>query len=186
MSTTYKDAPAVREIATQLIHEHHPHLTNASIRYVFRSEAQSKGGKLVLGTARKITGLNAYLFALALGTDPEDFFVIEIARDTWEVLNLKQQHALVDHELHHCALDDEGKLLIVPHDIEEFCAIVRKHGLWEPTLELFAAQINEAVARAQEIALTDHSLLHRSSNGGGMSYAAQSSQPAHNGGRHDH
>lgn len=145
MAATYRPAPAVERIAKDLIARHHTDLHGVPIRYVFRSEAAKKAGKVVFGTARKISGLNAYLAADDVdeaGYGAEDFFVIEIAEDVWSVLDSDQRVALVDHELCHCSLEvtDDGtvKLGIRPHDLEEFRAVVERHGLWEPEVELFA------------------------------------------------
>lgn len=140
MTTTYEYAPGVEHIAQRLIPKHHPELIESGVHiaYVWRDKAASKGGKAVFGKARKVTGLNAYLARPDFGG--EDFFVIEIAEDTWQILDKAQQEALVDHELSHCAAiwdeeKDQWKYMIRPHDCEEFVAIVRRHGLWKPDVE---------------------------------------------------
>jgi hypothetical protein len=43
----------------------------------------------------------------------------------------------VDHELTHCDVDEEGKLSLRPHDLEEFNVIVRRYGLWRAEVQLF-------------------------------------------------
>jgi hypothetical protein len=144
--TTYTTAPEVERIADRLIEEHHKHLVGIPIRYVFRDKAASSRGKLVLGKARKSTGLNATLVHLVRHDEPPDrvdFFVIEIALDTWRALTDAQKTALVDHELSHCltevpdGLDDDVTLVLAGHDMEEFAAVVRRHGLWRSDLETF-------------------------------------------------
>lgn len=145
---TFEDAPAVRAIAQELIPKYHGHLQNVRIDYIFRSKHASSGGKLVMGRARKITGLNAFLAKrdtlVTVVADKlelpqfEDFFVIEIAHDVWIGLKDAQKEALVDHELSHCYVDlDEGKLVVLPHDLEEFAHIVKRHGLWQHDVEHF-------------------------------------------------
>lgn len=126
--------------------KHHSDLWDTRIEWVFRSEASKSGGKTILGTAKKISGLAALLATPeATGDEDLDFFVITIAEDIWEYLSPKQRIALVDHELCHCKIEevnDEGdlKLLTVAHDIEEFSEIVVRHGLWRPDLRQFFAK----------------------------------------------
>jgi hypothetical protein len=92
----------------------------------------------VLGKARKIGGLNAWL---SEKTD-EPYFVIEVAYDLWLGMTTAQKRALVDHELSHCRIKyskttGEPSLYIAPHDLEEFNAIVERHGLWRDDVQKF-------------------------------------------------
>jgi hypothetical protein len=98
--------------------------------------------------ARKISGLNAHLVGLVrrddLGDDPADFFVVEVPHEPWQVLTEAQRLALVDHELAHFYVsipegpDEARKLVMLGHDLEEFTAVVERHGLWRPDLREFA------------------------------------------------
>jgi hypothetical protein len=51
----------------------------------------------------------------------------------------EHQEALLDHELQHCSAgtDDAGNKVwyIQGHDVEDFHAIIRRHGLWSPALK---------------------------------------------------
>lgn len=147
MSTTFRPAPAVERIAADLIAKHHPTLDDVRIEYVFLSDTPRSKGKDVWGRARKISGLNAYLAQEDQPTEAAsgdvDFFVIEIAEPVWVILDSGQRVALVDHELCHCTTvhdEDTGDLTlkIVAHDLEEFRAVVDRHGLWQPALAHFA------------------------------------------------
>jgi hypothetical protein len=139
-------ADDVKAIAETLIEDFHPHIANLTVLYVFRSEHSETNGKVVLGTAKKVTGLNAYL-AFRQWIDKADrgeplehdapsvassFYVVEIAADTWSALTGPQRIALVDHELSHISADG-----IVSHDVEEFRGVIERHGLWRPALEEF-------------------------------------------------
>lgn len=159
MATTYWHAPEVEEIAQKLIAEHHSHLAGVEIKCVFREPIAKSKGKLQLGKARKISGLNAHLVGLARpydrGDDPPDFFVIEIASMTWHSLTEAQRLALVDHELCHFDVewnenDDTEKLIIRGHDLEEFTEIVARHGLWQPDLENFAKAASKQLSLLDE------------------------------------
>jgi len=153
MTTSYWRAREVEDIVEKLVPEHHDHLDrqDVTIRCVFRDTAAKSRGKIVLGKARKIAGLNAHLVGLVrrddLGDDPADFFVIEVPHMPWQALTPAQRTALVDHELCHfyVAIPDDPKedrkLVLVGHDLEEFSAIVERHGLWRPDLVEFAKVI---------------------------------------------
>jgi predicted metallopeptidase len=152
MPTEWWTAPEVEEIAEKLIAEHHPHLADVKIRYVFRDEAAKSRGRTVLGKARKISGLNAHLVGLVgrNHVDGEvDFFVIEVASDTWRQLDDKQRVALVDHELCHLNIEEpedatkDRKLVLRGHDLEEFTEIVQRHGLWKPDVDEFARAVGQ-------------------------------------------
>lgn len=144
MSTTFTSAAEVKEVAEKLIPLYHPHLQDARIDYVFTDSVSKKGGKEVWGTMRKITSLTAYLG----GTKNEQkngatgpFFVMTISKPVWDELDTFKKEALVDHELCHSGLelDEEGnpKLTIIPHDLEEFKAIVERYGLWRDDVKEF-------------------------------------------------
>lgn len=148
MSVTYSAAPQVANIASKLIDKDHPHLIGIHVEYVFRSEHAERHGHVVLGKARKVSGLNAFLVgryraevAELDGSIDEPFFVIEIAGDLWRVMDAKEREALVDHELSHCRTklnkDLELQLFVAPHDVEEFSSVLARHGLWRPNLRSF-------------------------------------------------
>jgi predicted metallopeptidase len=162
--TDYSPAPEVQEIAQKLIttvDEHHM-LGVVNIVYVWREKAQKSKGRTTLATARLVTGLNAYLANFAAGETLEalndSFFVIEVAADTWEQLRPEQRIALVDHELCHCKVahdeNDQLQLGTRGHDVEEFAAIIDRHGLWKPDVAQFASRIAEQLALAVEEAGT--------------------------------
>lgn len=144
MGTKFYPAPEVKEIAERIIPLHHPYLVDARVDYVFTDKVPKQGGKEVWGTMRKVTSLTAYLGADSNSQahgEAAPFFVMVISRPVWDELDAKKREALVDHELCHafCELDEEGapKLSIVPHDLEEFQAIVKRHGLWRQDVERF-------------------------------------------------
>lgn len=153
----YREAPEIREIANDLIPRYHEHLELRAdeIRYVFvdKASASAKGCQ-VFGRARKISGLNCYLSHSSPGdlndfgdaSIPDDMFLVEIAADAWRDLDSSQRVALVDHELCHLWLEyseftGEPKRSILPHDVEEFGAVVARHGLWTPNLTSFQEQL---------------------------------------------
>ena len=138
--TIYTTASPAETIGTQLIRRHHPRLDETEVRFVFRDEHQTSKGKAVLARTRLISGLNAWLAGGMPddGDEPERFFLIEIAADLWAELDADGREALIDHELCHCGieqLDSGPRLYVTAHDLEEFVAIVARHGTWRPEVE---------------------------------------------------
>lgn len=161
----YKRADEVAEIGAEIMEAHHPHLLGVRVAFVFMDKTPKSKGKEVLGRAKKISGLPAFL---SLGPDtlpdfyadqPFDFFVIEISEEVWERLTAKGQRALVDHELSHLEIeeDDEGgvNLAVVGHDVTEFEAVLRRHGLWNDSVKDFvevgAEQLSFSEARPEAV-----------------------------------
>lgn len=143
----YRVSEEVERVAQELIEEHHPHLLGVRIEYVFLSKTPKSKGKDVWGRAKKISGLPAFLaddpkrLPESYEDQPPDFFVIEISEEVWRRLKPKGKRALVDHELSHCEIveDEEGRvsLAIVGHDVTEFEAVLRRHGLWNESVKEF-------------------------------------------------
>lgn len=144
---TYASAPDVAHIAGDLIATvpDHADLAGVDIVYVWRDKAAKSKGRTVLGKARKVSGLNA-LLARDLDDDAP-LFVIEIAQDEWIDLTTKQRYALVDHELSHLRVkigdDGERDLSVRGHDVEEFRAVIDRHGFWKADVADFAVSVSE-------------------------------------------
>lgn len=136
-STIFADAPDVERIAKRYIAAHHKHLSGARIRYQFRlADGWKSGGKDVAGKAAKLSAQQQFMSG--------DFdAVITIDANRWEELSPEQREALVDHELCHYvqAEDRDGIPVMQPngrpvlkiraHDVEEFVAVIQRHGLWD-------------------------------------------------------
>lgn len=164
-AVVFSDAPEVSEIARRLCEEHHPHVLRHRLECIFRSRHQKKLRSQVWATARVVRGREAFLatspdrraeIADELGEDwPLDFFLIEVALDIWETLNDREKVALIDHELCHLTETDEDPPLPSSrgHDLEEFAAVVDRHGLWEPSLREFATSVDLAIQREVDDAI---------------------------------
>lgn len=155
-----RPAPEVAKIVAELIEDVDVHwpLDSCRIECLFMKDAPVKGGRLVLGRARRVGGLTAYLadrlfHAQELYRPPVPFFVIEIAEPQWREMTDDQRRALVDHELCHCVVDDDTadgvpKLSTRGHDLEEFFGIVARHGLWSADITMMAGQVSKQLALA--------------------------------------
>lgn len=150
MPARYYKAPEVEAVARPIIAAHHRHLLHVRIEYLFVEKTPTRKGKEVWGSTRKVSSLAAFL-ADAEG-EGEPFFCIVIAAPVWKVLSAEKRAALVDHELMHCWLEEKDNglvsLVLLPHDLEEFCQIVVRHGLWRDDLGLFAEVASQALQRS--------------------------------------
>src|SRR5690554_4103291 len=97
----YREAVEVADIARDLIRNYHGGLADAKIIYLFRDKAPKSKGKVTLGAAKKASGIEDVLS----GAD----FIIWIAEDEWLRMDMRKRRALVDHELSHCGMDENGK-----------------------------------------------------------------------------
>jgi predicted metallopeptidase len=139
--TTYTWAHEVEEIAKDLIATKHERLAAATIAYVFRSPPAKSHGRLVLGKARKVSGLAAWLAEISPTGSP--FFVLEVAIEPWDQASTRRRYALVDHEL--CHMVDEGEgLAIRGHDVEEFIEVIERHGIWRRDLDVLNLALQAA------------------------------------------
>jgi hypothetical protein len=139
MATEYMQAGEAAELARGIIDRHHSHLATARVEFVFNKKTDKEGqpqfleskGKRLLGRAKVVSGLGAYLAREDEDDGDEQFFVIELCWWSWQHMDEGQRLALLDHELCHCEVDlDTAKLKTITHDVEEFSAVVERHGLW--------------------------------------------------------
>jgi hypothetical protein len=141
MPKVYGTAEGVETIAAELIPNFHPELATARFKYVFVDKASQKSGKPVLGKVRRITGLLDFLI--------ETDFVMEVALDTWNPLHDSQRKALVDHLLESCTGEEDTnnggamKWSVREPDVQEFAAILRRHGAWNEELAAFTVIAKE-------------------------------------------
>ena len=138
MAKEFTSAPEVEEIAERLIEILKPELEGFTIRYIFNSENPKKDGRDVIGLARKVVGLNAYLAG-----EPEGFFVLETGTPAYEELEISQKIAYVHHELCHFGVDETGNLTLYPHDIEEFNEVAATHGAYFDSLQIFSDAVEK-------------------------------------------
>lgn len=144
-------AHAARAIADRLIPEHHLHLAEAEILYIFTDQKRKKCDRVKVGSAAKMNALQRFLASGLDGVDQGPNFLILIDSVWWDVAPPSERAALIDHELCHCAMfvnnshppqwrrilpheirDDfaDWRWGLRGHDIEEFAAVLKRHGFW--------------------------------------------------------
>jgi len=149
---TLSVAHEVRAIAQELIREHHTHLLDANLLYMFTDQKRKRCDRVRLGSAAKMNAMQRFLASGMDSVEDGPDFVILIDSNEWSGLGNAARHALVDHELSHCALfvnntDPPTWRRIEPgensedfidqrwgmrgHDIEEFASVLARHGFWK-------------------------------------------------------
>lgn len=142
----YEVTPEVTELAEEIINLYHTDLLDAKVGFLFRSEAQTSNGRVILGQASKVPPKFKPLIDLD--------FIIWIAGDVWPNLSSIGRRALIDHELCHCRYDDtEEKATIRAHDFEEFQEIIDRYGLWTSELRRAAPAFEKALQMRLEMPL---------------------------------
>ena len=128
---SYKTAEDVKDIAEAVIEDHHANLKTAKISYLYTSKAPMKDGKAVVGNTAKVPDKQRAAFGRNLD------FVITISEQHWQELTGEQRLAAIDHELNHCYMS-EGKAVLRGHDLQEFAAVVKRHGYYPEGIEEMA------------------------------------------------
>lgn len=146
------EANEAREIAAELIPEYHRHLYGHEVLFLFTDKTQKSRGKLIGAKVSKLNDTQRYLSS-GTGASVEEGaeYMILISKEIWDSLLTSQRRALIDHELCHIvekppkedAEEDEPTLTIIGHDIEEFDAIVQRHGLWHDAHKSFGRVVAE-------------------------------------------
>ena len=102
------------------------YIKNSDCRYTVTQSDRAKtvSGAQILGECETVPSKYAFLI-------PYDF-IITIYEKNIEELDQEQLEILIKHELLHIGIEyksDKEKYYIAPHDIEDFYAIINKHGL---------------------------------------------------------
>jgi len=161
METIITEALEPKQIAEKLIPKHHNDLERAKILFLFTSQKMRHHDRVRLGSAKKTSALLRYLSSGQSKTvDKGADFILLFPEPEWKNLNDKQREALVDHELEHCYEKTHTTkkgvrraYALRGHDLEDFTAILSRHGLWTHD----HVRMAQAMAEAKQIELPFHS-----------------------------
>lgn len=156
--TSYEHLTEVEEIARELIQGFHKDLVEANIAYLMRdSKTWTVKRKTCWGSAKKLSSETKFL------TDDGDTegydFIITINASVWKGITQDMKKALVDHELCHCARGDDNKAgeptwYIDGHTVEDFAAVIRRHGLWSEEIKMIVRAMEDSKVK-QEVLIFD-------------------------------
>lgn len=139
----FVEAAGLDQMVRTLISEHHQHLAQAKIKILFRMGSWTSKCKEVFAKTYKASERDRTLH----GYD----FVIIVNKDVWAILTMEQRWALLDHELCHCGINvNTGAYTIVEHDVQEFAAVIRRHGLWCQDVKAFGKVVQERLEFSEE------------------------------------
>jgi hypothetical protein len=166
-----RPALAAQEVGVRLIREHHIHLEEARILWLFTTAKRKKCDRVRLASAKKLSAMERYLSSGNESVETGYDFIGLIGVREWEGLTDQQRVALVDHELCHMAVflkdgelnrwrrfdpnydvlsdEIEWRYGVRGHDLEEFTEVIERHGLWSADRQEFA----EAATRARQLRL---------------------------------
>ena len=134
----YTLSPDVANVAGRVIaaEPRFDHIPDYRMGYFLQvgKKPEGKGGLHVLAKAVK---------APTLWRDAGEYDAVVWANQmAWEHLTERQRDALITHELCHIGQrNEQGNLVMLEHDIEEFAWVVRTYGQWHSGLEFFAEQL---------------------------------------------
>lgn len=123
----YRRSIRYEKIADRIIAKKMPELANIRIGFLTSEEEKKQNKKIICGQCHKVNDLYKPFC-------PYDFLIVIYEMN---ILNFdaKQRRILIEHELRHVGIDDEGnetKFYVVPHDREEFDSIIDEFGLkWD-------------------------------------------------------
>lgn len=135
MTATLSEARPAEKIGQDLVAEHHRHLLNVRVRYLF-TDAKPPKKLTCKGFANPTILTPLHRFLSSGGGDQEegDHVAVVVNRELWGALDDEQRRAVIDHALAHIWLDtgDDGddKLVRLEHDLAEFAEVIRRHGLY--------------------------------------------------------
>jgi hypothetical protein len=130
-------AEDVHKVAARVIDKWHDGLAEAKIVYLFKNldsmEKWTSKGKMVMAKTYKAPEQWRFLAEC-------DILVI-VNKKAWDFMQPKQREALIDHELCHIVKDwdkdGNPKYILITHDVEEFAAVIQRHGLWTGDIKTF-------------------------------------------------
>lgn len=148
--TVIRPAFAAQEVAQQYIGTYHEHLLDAKIQWLFTTAKSTRGGQVVLGTARRSNALQRFHSSGNESVQSGFDFVVQIEEKRWQTMLLTQKHALIDHllcrmEAHEVVNQRTGNVTVswrvVAPEIEEFVEVLERHGVWLPEQQKMAAVV---------------------------------------------
>ena len=129
----HKQFPEAMELAEDEVIQWHEHLNSLRIACLAVDGMKTRNME-TWAKIRKATPVEQCLSAADL--------ILVINESVWRELSKAQRIALLDHEFCHAAWDPKkGEIKMAHHDLEEFNAVVRRHGYWRESIKLFREQL---------------------------------------------
>lgn len=128
-----------RFVGDMIANGDHGRLSSVNIRCFMLGHTPKRSGKICGAYVTKIGELQRVYAGL---DQAQAAFALVVAKPVWEKLDANGKAALIDHELRHIGFNAAGAPALVPHDLGEFAATVRKYGIdWAEDLRKFAEAV---------------------------------------------
>jgi len=122
MECRYEDVnDNVVEVYMKIIEEYFPEIGNLKIKLIFDLKKKITKGKLSLAYVELVNEKLKFLTASELIEGGYDILLV-INKVVWELADDKDKVRIMRHELRHIFEDENDKLTLLPHDIEDFSA----------------------------------------------------------------
>lgn len=125
-----------------LVKAHHPHLAKARLVCLGKPKGPKAPRELVV-----VKVVTKQANALLKAVDPlsrQFDYALEVPLDVWTRMDRTQRTQVLDHALCHCAgQDDKGRWGLRVHDVEEFAAMLRRHGGYTAALREFIKEARQ-------------------------------------------
>uniref|UniRef100_A0A6M3L0L4 Putative phage metallopeptidase domain-containing protein n=1 Tax=viral metagenome TaxID=1070528 RepID=A0A6M3L0L4_9ZZZZ len=107
------------EVFLNVVEERFPELQNLKVYLVFDLKKRMNRGKFVLASIEKAS--SKIKFFTETEDNPEGYDLILIVnKNTFDIASDKDRKRIISHELRHVLFDEEGKILLIGHDICDF------------------------------------------------------------------
>lgn len=116
----YKISTELEEMALDIIETAMPRLSGCTICYMISDKAKKNGNMITYADTEKLSEKLSTL----TGID----FVITFYKDA-DGLTAQAKRILMEHELMHVGWEPDGIKKIIPHDVQDFAAIISRYGL---------------------------------------------------------
>lgn len=129
----YWQSDELKDLATALIADHHPHLVNAKIAYIFRDKAPRRNlsldGKVQQAVPVQVSKIGGGKYEVLVDED----FCIEWGKDIWDECSVAQRNYWMDTALSQLQMDEddngEEKYFTIPFPISVFPDVVQRYGM---------------------------------------------------------
>lgn len=140
-----KRAGGLERVLDKLVELFYPEWQGLDFIVIYRSR-EFNASPRTIARIEKLSGMKAWLFRQADG-EQLPLFLIQVVEFMFDVQDVNQKIAILDHELSHVEFSDTTgePTLQDKHDVEENAVIVRRHGLYHEGLQIFYEAIETGI-----------------------------------------
>jgi hypothetical protein len=135
------------QVFLDVLEKYFPELGQLSVKLIFDFKKRIKQGKLILASIERTSDKIRFFSKNKIAVDGYDLILI-VDNIAWTLSNDADKERIIRHELRHIFLDEDNKIQLVGHDVEDFreeLTLNEDNPLWSDTLsvEVINAYITE-------------------------------------------